>query len=44
MFSGYTPVPTPVVVEEQWAQCEHAGCGKWRKLPPGTVVDEGKPW
>ena len=27
-----------------WAQCDNAGCQKWRKLPPGTVVDDKEPW
>ena len=27
-----------------WAQCDNAGCQKWRKLPPGTKIDENNPW
>lgn len=27
-----------------WAQCDNAGCQKWRKLPPGTVVNDKEPW
>lgn len=27
-----------------WAQCDNAGCQKWRKLPPNTVVEEDVPW
>lgn len=27
-----------------WAQCDNAGCQKWRKLPPGTVIDDKEPW
>ena len=27
-----------------WAQCDNAGCQKWRKLPPGTVIDDSEPW
>lgn len=27
-----------------WAQCDNAGCQKWRKLPPGTVVNDNEPW
>ena len=25
-------------------QCDNAGCQKWRKLPPGTKIDENNPW
>lgn len=28
----------------QWAQCENVNCQKWRRLPPGTVVDENAAW
>lgn len=35
-------VPAPVIVEDVWAQCDK--CNKWRRLPPGTVVDETMPW
>ena len=27
-----------------WAQCDNAGCQKWRKLPPGSKIDEDNPW
>ena len=27
-----------------WAQCDNQGCQKWRRLPPGTVVDDTVPW
>ena len=27
-----------------WAQCDNAGCQKWRKLPPGTVINDNEPW
>lgn len=27
-----------------WAQCDNAGCQKWRKLPPGTVLNDDEPW
>ena len=27
-----------------WAQCDNAGCQKWRKLPPGTKIDDDQPW
>ena len=40
--AAQAPEPDPAAVV--WAQCEHAGCGKWRKLPLGAVVDEDKPW
>uniref|UniRef100_A0A061QW72 CW-type domain-containing protein n=1 Tax=Tetraselmis sp. GSL018 TaxID=582737 RepID=A0A061QW72_9CHLO len=29
-------------VEDIWAQCEL--CNKWRRLPPGSVVQEDEPW
>ena len=28
----------------QWAQCDNQGCAKWRRLPPGTAVDDSVPW
>eukprot|EP00891_Asterochloris_glomerata_P007995 jgi/Astpho2/7995/Aster-x1473 len=34
----------PIVVEDSWAQCENEKCQKWRRLPPGTVVDDSQPW
>ena len=37
-------VLAPVVVEDSWAQCENEKCQKWRRLPPGTVVDDSQPW
>lgn len=30
------------VQEDVWAQCER--CDKWRRLPPGTEIDEERPW
>ena len=27
-----------------WACCDNSRCSKWRRLPPGTVVDPNKPW
>lgn len=27
-----------------WAQCDNAGCQKWRKLPPGSIVNDKEPW
>lgn len=27
-----------------WAQCDNPNCQKWRKLPPGTSVDENSEW
>jgi len=45
MASFVAPQPLqPAIVEEIWAQCEHPQCEKWRKLPPGSFVDESKPW
>jgi hypothetical protein len=32
----------PVIVEDVWAQCDR--CNKWRRLPPGSVVDETRSW
>lgn len=34
----------PVIVQENWAQCENPNCNKWRKLPPGYQVKEDEPW
>lgn len=34
----------PVIIEDVWAQCENANCEKWRRLPPGTQLDETKKW
>lgn len=34
----------PATCLQQWTQCENANCGKWRKLPPGSIVDEDAPW
>ncbi|EFJ47166.1 hypothetical protein VOLCADRAFT_105221 [Volvox carteri f. nagariensis] len=28
--------------EDVWAMCD--ACQKWRRLPPGTVLDESQPW
>ena len=30
--------------EDVWAQCDNPNCQKWRRLPPGTVIDENTPW
>lgn len=38
---SYLPKQVGVFV---WAQCDNAGCQKWRKLPPGTVVKDDEPW
>lgn len=38
------PLPSRGTPAQQWTQCENANCGKWRKLPPGSVVDEDAPW
>ena len=27
-----------------WAQCDNQNCQKWRRLPPGSVVDDSVPW
>lgn len=27
-----------------WAQCDNQNCQKWRRLPPGSVVDDSIPW
>mmetsp|Transcript_39573 Transcript_39573/g.112231 ORF Transcript_39573/g.112231 Transcript_39573/m.112231 type:complete len:360 (+) Transcript_39573:788-1867(+) len=32
----------PTIEEDVWAQCEI--CNKWRRLPPGSVVEEETPW
>lgn len=32
------------VQEDVWAQCDNPNCQKWRRLPPGTVIDENTPW
>ncbi|KAL6774112.1 MOT13 [Auxenochlorella protothecoides x Auxenochlorella symbiontica] len=42
MVSALAAALAPVA--EHWAQCENANCQKWRRLPPGTVVDENAPW
>ena len=34
----------PVITKEQWVQCENPNCGKWRRIPPGSVIDENAPW
>jgi hypothetical protein len=31
-----------ILREDVWAQCD--SCQKWRRLPPGTVLDESQPW
>lgn len=30
--------------EDVWAQCDNPACKKWRRLPPGTVIDSDAPW
>jgi hypothetical protein len=30
--------------EDVWAQCDNAACKKWRRLLPGTKVDETRSW
>ena len=30
--------------EDAWAQCDNPNCQKWRRLPPGTLIDEDTPW
>jgi hypothetical protein len=34
----------PVLQKAQWVQCENPNCEKWRRLPPGTAVDEDAAW
>ena len=34
----------PVIVQENWAQCENPNCNKWRKLPAGHKINEDEPW
>jgi hypothetical protein len=34
----------PSIQKAIWTQCENPNCGKWRKLPPSTTVDEDAPW
>lgn len=34
----------PIIQKEAWVQCENPNCGKWRKLPLGTQVDENEAW
>ena len=39
--------PSAVKAQPQlsvWAQCDNPGCAKWRRLPPGSVVDDSVPW
>lgn len=38
------PPVLPVIVQENWAQCENPNCNKWRRLPPAHKVDEEEPW
>ena len=35
---------TVKVQEDVWAQCDNPNCQKWRRLPPGTIIDENTPW
>ncbi|KAL4452000.1 hypothetical protein ABPG75_007662 [Micractinium tetrahymenae] len=34
----------PVIVQENWVQCENPNCNKWRKVPPGYQPKEDEPW
>ncbi|KAL4424496.1 hypothetical protein ABPG77_006805 [Micractinium sp. CCAP 211/92] len=34
----------PVIVQENWVQCENPNCNKWRKVPPGYEAKEDEPW
>ncbi|KAL6759410.1 CW-type zinc finger-domain-containing protein [Haematococcus lacustris] len=36
------PLPMPILLEEVWVQCD--ACQKWRRLPPGTIVEEDGAW
>ena len=36
-----TAAPASVFV---WAQCDNAGCQKWRKLPPASIIEDDVPW
>lgn len=31
-------------VEDLWVQCDEPSCSKWRRLPPGTVVNNQTRW
>ena len=31
-------------VEDLWVQCDAPSCRKWRRLPPGSVVDDHGRW
>ena len=45
--SGASKLVTAAAVkvqEDVWAQCDNPNCQKWRRLPPGTVIDENTPW
>ena len=33
-----------VLAADVWAQCDREECQKWRRLPPGTVIDEESKW
>ena len=33
-----------VLAADVWAQCDRDECQKWRRLPPGTVIDEESKW
>lgn len=39
-----TGIPGVLIHKEQWTQCENDNCQKWRKLPPGSILDEEAPW
>lgn len=32
----------PVIVQENWAQCENPNCNKWRRLPPHFEVGKDR--
>lgn len=34
----------PVIVQENWVQCENPNCNKWRKVPPNYEPKEDEPW
>ena len=38
------PPVVPVIVQENWAQCENPNCNKWRRLPATHKVNEDEPW
>jgi hypothetical protein len=42
LFEAPKPVKPVYVPEDVWVQCD--ACQKWRRLPPGTVVDDEAAW